>query len=846
MPFCRGGLSGTATSLARSITSIGLGAALAATLVPANAQSGPVEDPPTVIRNTLGEVGLLDMPSAHMAPDGQMDFTVGEIGQQQRYSFSFQRKGWFEGTLRYSHVVGLHPGYDDFHFYDRSFAAKFRVVKENDDLPDISIGIRDALGTGVFSSEYLAASKHFGSLDLTAGLGWGELADRSIGGNPLGLIVPSFKTRPDVSVGRGGLPDFNVFFRGPVGIFGGAVWQTPIEGLRVVTEYSSFKYNGYIYGGGLKVRSPINLGLQYQPWSFLSLSGGWFYGSTYGLTVSVIGDPTTTYPSSMRIGPAVPPPAIRTDAQQRTALSLILESGKRMSSTKAAGLWVNVPTPEERSRQDLLQAFYSEVRGVRDVEINGTTLIVDASIAQSNNTQCASYARIASTTNTKITSIALADLEDPNGSVTFCPIAAASAGFVRRPRTMRGDGADFDKRAFQETLGRALVEQSLKLDAVSVGTSELWLYYENYRFGEESEAIGRIIRVLMINAPPSVEIFHIVAVKLGVPMQEITVARSAMERALLNNTKSLEMDSAIALSTAPFDTTLLRQDTTGIYPLFTWSLDPKLAERVYDPDEPLQFMVFADANGLLQLAPGWMLSTELTGTIWTNYLFRRDANSALPHVRTEILQYQKHGKYGISSLDLTYRDRAAEDVYTELRAGYLEDMFMGAGGQVLWRPEGSRLAFGADVYQVWQRDFNRLFGIQRYNILTGHVSVYYETPWNNLNVAIHAGRYLAGDYGATLQLTRRFSTGVEVGAWATFTNVPFNKFGEGSFDKGIIIRIPFEWGLPIFSQSSFDLHLASLTRDGGQRLNGDDTLYDATRMSSYGEITGHLDDVADP
>ena len=104
----------------------------------------------------------------------------------------------------------------------------------------------------------------------------------------------------------------------------------------------------------------------------------------------------------------------------------------------------------------------------------------------------------------------------------------------------------------------------------------------------------------------------------------------------------------------------------------------------------------------------------------------------------------------------------------------------------------------------------------------------------------------AGDYGATFEITRRFTSGVEIGAWATFTNVPFSQFGEGSFDKGIIIHIPFEWGLPIYSQSSYNLRLASLTRDGGQRLSGDDSLYEETRRTSDGEIAQHFDDFVEP
>ena len=800
------------------------------------------QEPPGIIRNTFGEVGLLDMPSGHMAPRGQMAFVVGDLGSTQRYAFSFQRNDWFEGTIRYSAVAGLFPKQTNFH--DRSAGLKFRLMKESDLWPDVSIGIRDFLGTGVYSSEYVVASKHIGPFDLTAGMGFGQLADRNVLPNPLGLVVHQYKVRPPVSFGAGGIPDFQVFYRGRVGLFGGAVWQTPIEGLSVLAEYSTIKYEGYSFPGAVKIRSPLNLGLSYRPADFFAISGGWFYGSTYGFTVTVNGDATTTYPSVMRVGPKVPPPALRPDNQQKTALTIMGERGRQALSMRGGGPWVHIPTPDERSKQDLLQAFMSEGRGVRNVEINGKSVMVDAHLGSNSRAQCSQYAQIASSGGSQLTTVAVSDLQDPNGAVTFCQIASNGTTNIRA-----GNVSVASARSTQELRPKIkadLEAQRLQLDALMVGTSELTIYYENNNYLHESEAIGRVARVLMADAPASVEVFHIVAARFGVPQQEMTVVRSALERTVQNYGTAEGMGDALSLTPAPLNSPEYDRQVSELYPTFNWSLDPKLTGHLFDPDHPLQLLVFADAVAMMQLGQGLGLVTEWTGKIWTNYTYDRAAGSNLPHVRTDLLRYLKDGAYGMSALEAVYRSRLAPDVYTEFKAGYLEDMYAGAGAQILWRPQGSRLSFGGDIYQVWKRDFNRLFGLQRYNIVTGHLSVYYETPYNNTNVAIHAGRYLAGDYGATLEVTKRFSTGVEVGAWATFTNVPFAKFGEGSFDKGFIIRIPFEWGLPIWSQSSFDFRLPSLTRDGGQRVVGDDSLFEDSRGASYGEIAGHLDDVVEP
>jgi hypothetical protein len=97
---------------------------------------------------------------------------------------------------------------------------------------------------------------------------------------------------------------------------------------------------------------------------------------------------------------------------------------------------------------------------------------------------------------------------------------------------------------------------------------------------------------------------------------------------------------------------------------------------------------------------------------------------------------------------------------------------------------------------------------------------------------VSAGQYLAGDRGLTFQVTRRFSTGVEVGAFLTKTNVSSEQFGEGSFDKGILIRIPLGWSLPINTQGQFNMDLRPVQRDGGQRLLGDTVLYGETQRTS--------------
>ena len=84
---------------------------------------------------------------------------------------------------------------------------------------------------------------------------------------------------------------------------------------------------------------------------------------------------------------------------------------------------------------------------------------------------------------------------------------------------------------------------------------------------------------------------------------------------------------------------------------------------------------------------------------------------------------------------------------------------------------------------------------------------------------------MAGDWGTTTRVSRRFANGWEVGAYATLTDVPFSQFGEGSFDKGIYVTLPMDWltGSPSMSQRTFMIR--PITRDGGARLASARKLY---------------------
>lgn len=168
--------------------------------------------------------------------------------------------------------------------------------------------------------------------------------------------------------------------------------------------------------------------------------------------------------------------------------------------------------------------------------------------------------------------------------------------------------------------------------------------------------------------------------------------------------------------------------------------------------------------------------------------------------------------------------------------GYLEPMFAGVSTELLWKPVNARYALGVEVNRVKQRELNQRFGLQDYEVTTGHVSAYYDIG-NGFQTRVDAGQYLAGDVGAALTVAREFHNGWRIGVFATKTDVSSEDFGEGSFDKGIEVKVPLHWLTGKPTGNAFTTVLRPVQRDGGARLDVAGRLYEKVRPLQGAELT---------
>ncbi len=677
-----------------------IGIAIASVLVhPARAENSSY--------SSYGTPGLIDMPTARSAPDAELAATVFTFGSTTRTTLSFQLTPRLTASFRYAGLEGLGGVRDT--LYDRSFDLHYRLLDEGTYRPAVAVGLRDFIGTGVYSSEYVVATKTLHPrLSVTAGMGWGRLGTSGGFTNPLGILSSKFETRPDDISRLGGQLEAGNWFRGDAALFGGIAWQAT-DRMQLKLEYSSAAYGQEESRDEIDRKSQVNFGLDYRWNDSVSLQAFYMYGSTFGAAVNLMTNPKRSVaPSGLH--PAPFPVRARAPG-----------AGRDLG-------WVSDPEAGARTRT---------------------------------------------------------------------------------------------------VLAKAMENEGMEVEALDLQPHRVLIHIRNTRFDATAEAIGRTVRVLTQAMPASVETFVIVPVVQGMPTSAVTIRRSDAE-ALEHAPDGAERMLARAQIGDGHGPRPSRFDPT-LYPRFTWGFGPYLNASYFDPDEPLRLGAGVQVDAEWNVAPGFYLNAEarhrLVGNIGDS---NRRSNSVLPRVRSESNLYAREGETALTRLTLDYFFRPGRDLYGRISAGYLEPQFGGLSTEVLWKPVQSRFAIGTEINYVQQRDFDQGFGFRDYDVVTGHVSGYWDLA-NDFHVQVDAGRYLAGDWGATFALDREFDNGWSVGAYATFTDVSFDDFGEGSFDKGLRFTVPIAPLIGTPDRRNYNIQIQPLTRDGGARLNVDGRLYDTVR-----------------
>jgi membrane-associated phospholipid phosphatase len=257
---------------------------------------------------------------------------------------------------------------------------------------------------------------------------------------------------------------------------------------------------------------------------------------------------------------------------------------------------------------------------------------------------------------------------------------------------------------------------------------------------------------------------------------------------------------------------------------------PKISMFFNDPSGALRYELWAAGSYDRRLAQGLYLNSDVKLTLYETVSgVTQPSNSLLPHVRTDVAEYKRGGRFKLNRLMLNKYMMPAERVYARVSGGLYEEMYRGVGGQMLYLPKDTRWAADLTVDALQQRGVKGWFDKRDYNTVSGFAALHYKLPYD-ITATARAGRFLAKDNGVRMEFTRRFPSGVEIGAWYAKTNgkditnpgTPSSPYN----DKGVFLSVPLNIMLPFDSQNTASVALSPWTRDVGQMVASPGDLYD--------------------
>ena len=265
----------------------------------------------------------------------------------------------------------------------------------------------------------------------------------------------------------------------------------------------------------------------------------------------------------------------------------------------------------------------------------------------------------------------------------------------------------------------------------------------------------------------------------------------------------------------------------GEFPRYYQKLSPRLRNLI-GSREGLHFWgLFLEHSSQFMFDDSFFIDSLLSYSLGNNFdeLFIPPVDTYPNQVRSDIKDYLKGLDNGIAirKLNVNKFSKFGSNNYLYTTAGVLEDMFSGFGFEYLKHEVQDNISIGFEIFRVKKRDYKFNFKNLDYMKTTAHLNFYTRFPKLQLYSKLSWGQYLAGDEGGTVKVWRRFNNGAEIGAYATFTDVSFEEYGEGSFNKGIFFKIPIKQN----NQLSFvDFNWQPLTKDPGSKLSKSYEIYD--------------------
>jgi hypothetical protein len=650
--------------------------------------------PAPALPGNSGGSGLFDMPSARIMEDWNLRLHYSRVGNYNTYAVSASFLPRLEVNARITDFTGV-AGLST----DKSFDVKILLTRESEAWPAIVLGATDIHGTAVFTSRYLVASKLFGPLDVSFGIGQGILAGEITHGRG-----SAGSASEDAAI------DFLTSSTTKSRLFGGAELRIT-DGLSLVGEYSSLDYEK-LFHIDKPAANPINWGLKY------------------------------------RLG--------------KNIFSLSYQRGRELSCAYSA----QFPLKPEGMLPWKVIPFWRPSAALQQKAYNAA----------------------------------------PEELALILQQEVAAEGFSN-VRT-------------------------------SVADAAVWVEIENPTYLSNAKAMGRALRAICALVPPRIEWIY-----LSIKFRDIVLMTVKLCRQDFEAYVDGRLDSDTLLEFTSFATkgneqrqAFLRQEP-GATPLttpfgakkFEFKILPRLNSYLNDISAGVYRFNFA----VLWTAAYYPWAGGAFSTIFSTPLYNNipaDISTSETHpVRSDTVDYIRDTSPRIETLTYDQLINLPGDWLGRAAAGMFESAYGGLGLEVFRYFSDGRWGLGLESEWVKKRDLDHEFMFKDDSPLfkPAFVNIYHKlVPSLGLDVGLKLGRFLHGDWGGRLDISRTYRH-FTMGAWYTVTDThDFDaSFNKGYNDKGVYLVVPFS----VFKDHDNPIKLlysfSPWTRDVGQTVRQPHGLY---------------------
>jgi len=374
-------------------------------------------------------------------------------------------------------------------------------------------------------------------------------------------------------------------------------------------------------------------------------------------------------------------------------------------------------------------------------------------------------------------------------------------------------------------ISRGLYASGFRNIGVMIRDSEIWVEAANDRYYYNTRAIGIILKVIDQLLPNNIQRINVILMERGIPIISFATDREDLHNFETGIFKVNEYLSLADIKTNLYEIPEMHQSYRQY---FTYGIKPELQLFLNDPSGFLKERI--GASGWLALHP-WKGASLVVGAEGypVNNISTVNEPLSIP-VRSDFAEYLKKDM-ALSNLMFEQIGKTKHEIFGKFAAGLLETEYAGLDTEVAVPLFKGRILAGLSGSLVKKRDTANPFKLNddfRDHYDTEFLNARLNLPEVEMAVDVKAGKFLAGDKGTRITISKFFFNGVVLSAWYSITNTSVfsDPYNNGYHDKGIAISIPLRMFLGRDSRTVYDYSLSAWTRDVAQDIRHRTSLFD--------------------